>query len=164
MNEKEYLDKIEIFLKENGFKTWREVIPDQCINWKEPYRVDLIFWGEEIGYTACEAKYFNSLRQGAKIAQTIEQIKKYNKLTYLKGIVIERWCLILGNHYDSISMSNSVIKTENDGIKSFLRPFLIYYGLNFLEYYENKHNPRWNKITINKNNKGSIFIKKEETI
>ena len=43
-SEELFLDNVERCLKENGCQTWREVIPDNCIGWDNPYRVDLIFY------------------------------------------------------------------------------------------------------------------------
>jgi uncharacterized integral membrane protein (TIGR00697 family) len=37
------LTLLQNFLQSCKYQVWREVIPDQCLSWDKPYRVDLIF-------------------------------------------------------------------------------------------------------------------------
>jgi len=129
-SEKDYLDKIQKFLEIKGFIVWREVIPDECFNWDKPYRVDLIFYREDLGYFGVEGKNCNTFRQGGKIAGALEQVKKYRKLHYFKGLEIKQWAISFP-HEDF-----------NDGLKEaaeFVKNFLNYYDVDLLEFEENKH-------------------------
>jgi len=141
-SEKEYVDALEIFLIKNGFKVWREVVPDRCKNWDQPWRVDLIAYHLDVGYIGVEAKNMNTLRSGGKIAGAIEQLKRYRGETYFDGINIDNWSLGCP-HQDF-----------NDGLRDlnlFLSYFLGYYNLLFLEFEENR-------IVLGKNSKSTLYI------
>lgn len=153
-NESEYLDKIEKFLNYNNFKTWREEIPDQCKNWGNPYRIDLVFYRHDTKYFGVEGKYCNTFRQGAKIAKGFEQLKKYRELTYFNGVKIKKWGLLLEHKEFG---NDSIINWENKGIKNFLKYFLNYYDFSLLEFIENR-NPKWNRLSINPYTKKSMNI------
>jgi hypothetical protein len=149
-DEKGFLDEIESFLKEKGYKTWREVIPDQCEGWEKPYRVDLVFYNEKYGYIGVEAKYLNTLGQGGIIAQAFEQIKKYRTYTYFKGNLISRWCIAPRFEYREFGDAERTI--------CFIKTFLNYYDVSFLEFkkYSNKD---YNRIVIDALTPKSIHIK-----
>jgi len=159
MSEEEYVNKIEKFLLQNDFNVWREVIPDECKNWKNPFRVDLIFRKYGYGYIAVECKLCNTLRAGGKIAAGIEQLKRYRRLTYFEGNKIERWCILLKyNKYN-----DSMLDTENKGIAEFLKNFLRYYDLStmwFVEY----NNPDCNRISIDHSTKNALHIRNGDEI
>jgi len=105
-SEELFMDMIEKCLKENRIKVWREVVPDQCINWRIPYRVDLIFYLPEFGYIGVEGKNIRSPRSGGIIASAVEQIKeKYANKTYFSGNIISKWCITFpASNLDSTSL------------------------------------------------------------
>lgn len=49
-SEQDYVDNLKYTLENLGYSVWTEVVPDQCINWEQPQRVDLVFWHPKIGY------------------------------------------------------------------------------------------------------------------
>lgn len=72
--EKVVKDKLEKILKSNRFKVKREVVPDECKGWDNPYKVDMVvepFLGPRIGI---EVKTLESLGQGSFPAKAFEQI------------------------------------------------------------------------------------------
>lgn len=138
MGEKEFLDEVEICLKENGCQTWREVIPDACENWEHPYQVDLIFYRDDFGYIGCEGKLTNTMRGGGRVSKAAKQIEeKYHYQTYFKGNIIDKWCIIIPlvtgwENIQNKELSNA-IKEE---VIIFLRGFLKNsYGISLLEYH-----------------------------
>ena len=87
----EFVNDLENFLKDAGFKTFREVVPNQHQDGREyPFKVDLIFWKEGLGYFAVEVKNC-SIRSGGEIGKAIEQILKYRDMTYFDGVKIPNW-------------------------------------------------------------------------
>ena len=147
MNEKEYVNKIELFLNNNNFKTWREVIPIECQKWEKPYRIDLIFYKKDLGYFAVEAKYLNTLGQGGKVAGALEQIKKYRNLTYFNNIKIKEWSIVL--HHNVYDNMDDMIITR------FIKHFLNYYNVGLLDFQEKGC---YTRIYINSFTKKSITI------
>jgi len=142
MLEKDYIDKIQSFLENKNYKVYREVIPDECKNWEQPYRVDMIFYREDVGWYGVEGKVANTYRSGSKVYNAIQQIKKYRNLHY-SGKIINNWCFLFGsNHYEE-----DMLKFEEQGIKIFLRYFLLKYKIFFMEYCEYK-NKNYNHISI----------------
>lgn len=91
--EKDFVDKIENIFKSCGFQTSREVVPNECKTWAQPYRIDLICFRSDIGYIGIEAKVINTLGQGSVFRDAAEQIKKYRELTYFENIKITRWVI-----------------------------------------------------------------------
>ena len=90
MNECERLDELQKLLEINNLKVWREEIPDQCINWTHPYRVDLIFEIPNYGLIGVEGKILNTHGQGSKYAEAYLQIRdKYKNKTYFGGKKID---------------------------------------------------------------------------
>ncbi len=155
-SEELFLDNVERCLKENGCQTWREVIPDNCIGWDNPYRVDLIFYRNDFGYIGVEGKNLNSLRSAKKISDAIDQINnKYKPQTYFDGNIISRWCIAAHFEVDWIS------KESHDLIKTFLKNFLnSRYKISLMEYIE--ENPKWNwkhSVIINAGTKNSLYIR-----
>ena len=133
-SEKDFLDVVEECLIDYGYKTWREVIPDQCIDWENPYRVDLIFYSDAIGYVGVEGKNINSLKSAVDISNAIDQIQnKYEPLTYFKGNIISTWCI-------TSPTENTILdKNSIEIAKEFLINFLkTRYNINFLEYNNGK--------------------------
>lgn len=68
-SEQDYVDNLKYTLENLGYSVWTEVVPDQCINWEQPQRVDLVFWHPKIGYIGVEAKNIRTLRQGSVFAE-----------------------------------------------------------------------------------------------
>jgi len=153
-SEEKFLDKIEICLKENGCQTWREVIPDLCIDWKMPYRVDLIFYRNDLGYIGVEGKNINTLRGAKKISCAIDQINiKYRNQTYFKGNLISRWCIVAP--YDVDWMSKEAL----DLIKTFLKNFLnTRYNISMMEFIEGNKKFNYDYINIDPYTKKSLTI------
>lgn len=137
-NEISFLDDIEKCLKDNNCKTWREVIPDACKDWKRPYKVDLIFYRNDLGYIGVEGKNTNTLRSGGKIANGINQIiKKYKPQTYFSGTTINKWAIVVPLKTIWDNGYNEEISTKiKSEIIIFLRGFLNHlFNISLLEYY-----------------------------
>jgi len=161
--EKDFLNAIENHLKECGCKTWREVIPDEEKNKYLPLRVDLIFYKEEFGYIAVEGKNFRSLRQGGAFAKGLIQLKKYCNLHYFNGIKINRWCITLPPSQSlpcvTSDENKEIISNE---IGTFIQHFIKYmFDFSTIDFYENT-NPQYNRVCIDRNNKNSLYISKNE--
>lgn len=144
MNEQQFVNDLENKFIEFGCKTWREVTPLECKDWKNPFRVDLIVFRQDIGYIGIEAKRTDSFDKGAIIAKAFEQIKKYREKTYFKGIKIDRWAIAL-----PVKSINSEPGTR---INLFVQHFLGFYGVEVLRLEENR-------ICISENTKKSLYIK-----
>ena len=144
-SEELFLDNVELCLKKSGCLTWREVIPDQCLNWKYPYRVDLIFYRKDFGYIGVEAKNSNTLRSGGVVAKAILQMQqKYIDKTYFDGEKISRWCVCVPQEtiWDN-SQHGEVIKSE---IIHFLSRFLkSFCQISMLGYYPGD---KWNTPAV----------------
>ena len=155
-SEEIFLDEVEKCLKENGCKTWREVIPDNCKNWDKPYRVDLIFYRDDFGYIATEGKNINTLRSAKKVSDAIDQIQdKYRNQTYFNGNFIERWCIIMPMKVDWIS------DEAQDLMKHFLKNFLnSRYKISLMEYVPKNENYNAS-ISIDTSTKKSLYIRNE---
>ena len=155
-SEEIFLDEVEKCLKENGCKTWREVIPDNCKNWDKPYRVDLIFYRDDFGYIDAEGKNINTLRSAKKVSDAIDQIQdKYRNQTYFNGNFIERWCIIIPMKVDWIS------DEAQDLMKQFLKNFLnSRYKISLMEYVPKKNNYSAS-ISIDTTTKNSLYIRNE---
>jgi len=153
--EASFLDKVEIHLQRCGCETWREVIPDDCLNWEHPYQVDLILFRDDIGYIGVEGKNINTLGQGGIIADAVKQIEdKYRNQTYFDGKIIDRWCVAVPT-----DPTEYVDKKSSDRILVFLKHFLWkMYNISVLEYTTptEKSNER---ITIDINTPRSILFK-----
>lgn len=148
-DEETFVDEIEKIFKNNNFQTFREVVPDQCMDWEKPYRVDLIVYRSDFGFIGIEAKYLNTLGQGQVIAEAFEQIKKYKDLTYFKGNLVTRWCI--------------APRFEGEGshvAMEFVQRFLNYYNISFLSLSEYKNNSSFDRISIDRNTKNSEFFRR----
>jgi len=158
--EKDFVDKLEKFLIECGFKTWREVVPDIHIDSILPFRVDLIFFKQGVGYTAVEAKNFRSLRQGGAFAKAIEQINKYKDLTFFKGMKIKRWCVSTPMTIPTISSKDIELRVISE-VSNFIKHFINYmFDISLLEFIEYP-NHQWDRIAIDGNVKErSVHINK----
>lgn len=131
----EFVDKVERCLKDHGYKTFREVIPDQCAGWEKPYRVDLIFYHKDYGYIGVEAKNTDTLRSGGVISDAIDQIdKKYRDKTFFNGNMIEKWAIMLPSRTGWEHHENArEIEIE---VMSFIKNFLSKrYNIYILEYF-----------------------------
>jgi len=128
-SEKTFLDIIEDCLERDGCKTWREVVPDQQKGEKNRSRVDLIFYRDDLGFIGIEGKKGNTLRQGKKFSDAIDQIKRYEKFTYLKGNFISRWCIAAPI---KVIGEKEVEKEVTFFIRTFLRAR---YNIDLLEYH-----------------------------
>jgi hypothetical protein len=142
-NEEEFLNEVKKCLKENGCQTWRETIPDGCLNWNLPYKVDLIFYRDDFGYVGVEGKNTNTLGSGGIIAKAVEQINtKYKTQTYFNGIVIKKWAILVPLKTNWDSVGNMV----REQVIIFLRGFLKYSSnISLLEY---KPEERWMKAKV----------------
>jgi hypothetical protein len=90
--EEEYVNDLHKRLDKNGYVVWREVIPDKCLKWSNPWAVDLVLWSEHTGYIGVEGKNLNSIRQGSIYSEAIKQVLRYRDETY-NGIKIDKWCV-----------------------------------------------------------------------
>jgi len=156
MSEYEYVNKLETFLRKNGCKTWREVIPDNCEFWDKPYRVDLVFYRDDLGYIGVEAKELNTLGQGSVIAQAFEQIKKYRDFTYFHGNRLNRWCMTF-----ALSKMEQEYFNKNMITFNFIKNFFSVYDISILEFKEYE-NSSYNSIIIDSLTKKAIHIKNGE--
>jgi hypothetical protein len=152
ISEDEYLNKVEGVLRRNGCETWREVIPDQCKDWNMPYRVDLIFYRDDIGYVGVEGKNINTLRKGSVLSKAITQIKdKYENKTYFNGNIISRWCIAVPLK----TLSNDE-KSHNE-ILLFIKNFIKYkYNISILELNDKYKD---NSISIDSYTKSSLYFR-----
>jgi len=162
-NEDKYLNKIQNILEKSNCKVWREVIPDQHKNKEKehPYRVDLIFFRDDLNYIGVEGKNINSLRQGSIFAKGILQIQKYRNLTYLNGKIINKWCITAPLKvplYIDDNNKNSIIEEITYFIKTFLKYM---YDICLLELHEYSNN-KWDRISIDRLTKGAIHIKQND--
>lgn len=138
-NEKEFVDLIEKIFNNEGYKTQREVIPDECKTWKFPWRIDLIvFYDSEI--FGIEAKHINTLGQGSKLAQAFKQIQKYKKCLF-EGKKINKWIIapkFTRIHYRDIrTLEEDKIYTRAlDYISSFIQTFFNTLHISFLELFD----------------------------
>jgi len=153
--EEEFMNKIEQCLTENGCKTWREVIPDNCKNWEKPYRVDLVFYRDDFGYIGVEGKNINTLRSAVKISNAINQINiKYRNQTYFNGNLISRWCIVAPYEVDWMSEESQNL------MKTFLKNFLnTRYNISIMEYNSGNKKFNWkSSILIDTYTKKSLTI------
>lgn len=136
-NEEQRLDKVESFLKNVcKLEVWREVIPDQCKNWKNPYQVDMIFFIQDYGFIGVEGKKLNTHGQGGKYADAYIQIRdKYKDKTYFNGKKVRRWCVLGAN-------SSELDKTNR--VECFIKHFLNRLGISYLEFI----NTKWKKCVV----------------
>jgi len=152
-SEEKFIDIVEKCLTDCGCKTWREVIPDNCKDWENPYRVDLIFYRDDFGYIGVEGKNINTLRSGGKIYNAVEQIEnKYKKQTYFGGNFISRWCVLVPTEVNWIS--EEVMNEIKLFIKNFLRRG---YKISLMEY-------SGGGITIDSYTKNSLYINSENDL
>ena len=158
-SEEIFINEVENCLKENGCETWREVIPDSCENWEKPYRVDLIFHRNDIGFIGVEGKNTNTLRSGGEIAKAVEQInKKYKNQTYFKGNIIENWAILVPSKTIWDFKEDEISKRIKKEVIIFLRNFLNYmFNISLLDY---SPEYKWRKaqITLNAYTKKVIKI------
>ena len=132
------LDKVQSFLESINIKVWREVIPDQCINWDFPYSVDLIFELQNYGLIAIEGKHLNTHGKGSKYAEAYLQIRdKYSNKTYFGRKRVRRWC-VFGKTRANYEKWN--IDGGNDGdvisgrLDCFLKHFFNKLGISYLTF------------------------------
>jgi len=124
MLEEEYVNQIEKKFQLNGWKTYREVIPDECKNWKNPFRVDLIIFKKRVGYIGIEAKSI-SLNNGGILAQAHKQVTKYRNKMYFNGIRIKLWAVAIKfNHPSNLPYQGSV--------DVLTREFFCAYGIGYV--------------------------------
>lgn len=123
MLENEYVNQLEEIFIKNGWKTYREVIPDECKSWSKPFKVDLVVYKEEVGFIGIEAKSI-SMRQGGILAKAHKQIQKYRNKHYFDGKEINLWAVAVKfNHPEQIYVSNSAI---------LIREFFCAYGIGYV--------------------------------
>ena len=158
-SEKTFLDIVEKCLIDCRFKTWREVVPDACKEWKSPYRVDLIFWRKDIGFIGVEGKNINSLRSAVKFSDAINQIQdKYRNQTYFNGNIVSRWCIVAPMKVDWISDDGQDLTKEF--IKNFIKSR---YNISLMEYIPANKIYNWSdSINIDYNTKDSLFIRRDK--
>lgn len=148
--EKDFVDRVEKVLKEKNIETWREVNPDDS-----RFRIDLIFKHNDLLF-ALEAKNLKSIRQGAVIAKTIEQIKRYKQFTFFNGKKIDKWCLSFPSDKTSYWGTDEVKRH----VEEFLLYFLKYHDIETL-YLRQYPNSDYDFISISPLTPDSISIKKE---
>jgi len=113
------------FLESCNLKVWREVIPDQCLTWEHPYRVDLIFEIPNYGLIAIEGKNLNTQGQGSKYAAAYLQIRdKYKDKTYFGGKFVRRWCVFGMTHSDM----------GGERAECFVKHFLNKLGISYFQF------------------------------
>jgi len=118
------LNELQEFLEECELKVWREVIPDECMDWTLPYSVDLIFEIEGYGYVAVEGKNINTHGQGGVYAEAYLQIRdKYKNKHYFGGKRIRRWCVLGLNSSDM----------GGERVECFIKHFFNKLGISFLQ-------------------------------
>jgi len=161
-SEEKFLDIVEECLKNNGCKTWREVVPDGCKDWEKPYKVDLIFYRGDFGYVGVEGKNTRTLGQGGVISDAVIQIEeKYRKQIYFNGNIINKWSI-------AVPLETGYLLEEGKEssqriIITFLRGFLKKkYDIDLLEY--NKGS-KWMtpRVTVSAYTKKVIKIGGENT-
>jgi hypothetical protein len=121
--EKQFVDNLQNRLEKIGYKTWREVIPDECIGWSQPFRIDLVIWHPEHRYIGIEAKNIRSLRQGAIFAQAIRQVETYRTFQY-SGRKINKWCVVAPIDIETIyagSDKETILKEITYFIQNFIK-------------------------------------------
>lgn len=126
-NKGEYkkLIPIQKFLEKCNLKVWREVVPDECINWDYPYRVDMIFEIPDFGLIGIEGKDINTHGQGGLYANAYLQIRnKYCDKHYFNGKKIRRWCVLGENDSDM----------GGNRIECFVKHFFNKLGISFIQY------------------------------
>ncbi len=130
-SEQDYVDNLKYTLENLGYSVWTEVVPDQCINWEQPQRVDLVFWHPKIGCIGVEAKNIRTLRQGSVFADAVKQIQRYREYTY-RGQKINKWCVSVPQHVCDLSgyEEEKVLGELNHFISHFLRSM---YGISILD-------------------------------
>jgi len=135
-SEEKFLDIVERCLKNNGCKTWREVIPDECITWEKPYRVDLIFYRDDFGLVGVEGKNINTLGSGGIVSDAVDQIqRKYRLKKYFGGKIINRWAIAAPTETGCLLEEGKEIAQRT--IIVFIRGFLKKrYDIDLLEYNE----------------------------
>lgn len=154
MNEKDFVDKVEDFLKNAGFKVEREVIPDEFKDRKMPLRVDMIIYRKDVGKIGIEAKQMNSLRKGGAIAKAFEQTKKYIRFEY-EGESIQKWALMVyTNKYESTSIGRFFSE-----VTYFIQGWLNFYGISWIEV-EFSKGGEIERIIFDRNQKNSLYITK----
>ena len=124
MLEEEYVNQLEREFKRYGWETFREVIPDECINWNLPFRVDLIVYKPDVGFIGIEAKSI-SLNNGGVLAQAHKQIQKYRNKTYFKGKKIYLWAL-------AIKFNHPLSKPYEGSVEVLTREFFCGYGIGYI--------------------------------
>jgi hypothetical protein len=130
-SEKDFVDELKYTLINLGYSVWTEVVPDECLKWEKPHRVDLVFWHPIIGYIGVEAKNIRTLRQGSIFADAIKQIIRYREYTY-RGQKINKWCVSVPQHVCDLSgyEEEKVLRELNHFISNFLRSM---YGISILD-------------------------------
>jgi hypothetical protein len=130
-SEKDFVEELKYTLENLGYLVWTEVVPDECLKWKQPYRVDLVFWHPIIGYIGVEAKNIRTLRQGSIFADAVKQIVRYRDFTYC-GQKINKWCISVPQHVCDLSgdEEEKVLRELNHFISHFMRSM---YGISILD-------------------------------
>lgn len=153
--EKDYVDKVEKAFINNGWKTWREAIPDECKSWIKPYRVDLIIFRKNIGLIGFEFKSIK-VNNGGVLGKALKQIYRYRNLTY-GGRKIKLWALGVKSIDLYKEQLNSVLISElffQFGIGYFCEYNNINYSsINF------SNSDGWAKIKINNSNDRTNILK-----
>jgi len=118
-SERKYVEYVKSTLEKLNYNIWTEVVPDQCVMWDRPYRVDMIVYHPTEGYIGIEAKNINTLRQGSILSDAIDQIQTYRGYTY-SGIKINKWCIAVPESDYSYLNKDESLKE----IKSFVINFI----------------------------------------
>ena len=119
----EKLTEVQKFLESCGLKVWREVIPDECLNWLMPYRVDLIFEIPNYGLIGVEGKHLHTHKQGGKYAEAYIQIRdKYRNKKYFNGKRVRRWCIFAASN------------NQDEQYECFIKTFLNKLGMSYFQF------------------------------
>jgi hypothetical protein len=149
------LNEIQNFLEEFNIKVWRECIPDQCVTWKLPYSVDMIFEIPTYGLIGLEGKNISTHGQGSKYAEAYLQIRdKYSNKTYFNGKKVRRWCIYANANYNPEKYSYEIGR-----IDCFIKHLFNKLGISYLTFnkkiYSSGHS---NKLVLDPTTKNTLKI------
>ncbi len=124
ISEEDYVNELEEKFKSFGWKTYREVIPDECRMWNHQFKVDLIIYKEAIGYIGIEAKVI-SINNGGILAQAHKQITKYRDKNYFEGHKIKLWAI-------AIKFDHPLHIPYQGSVEILTREFFCAYGIGYV--------------------------------
>jgi hypothetical protein len=146
MLEKDFVLQIKEYLEKRGYEVFLEEVPDKYKGYKQPLRVDMIFFRQDIGYFGVEFKTINTFAQGSKLVGAFKQVSRYRQETYFGGKKIDNWAI---GFYSNVKIDSK--------IEIFLASFFQEFDVKLLSYrkYLNKD---YNNLYLNRNIKGSLRL------